>query len=92
VRWDTTHGIHTHHPGEILADELQERRLSPANLADAIEMPPDVLHQILAGQRDIHPDTALRLARFSGTSTDLWMNMQRAYESESAAKQNRSAL
>ncbi len=64
------------HPGEILGDELEETGLSAKRLADAIEVPPNRLYQLLAGKRSMTADTALRLSRFFGTSADFWMNLQ----------------
>ena len=58
------------HPGEILADELEEIRLSAKKLADVIEVPPNRLYQILAGKRSMTADTALRLSRYFGMSPD----------------------
>ena len=72
------------HPGEVLADELEEIGLSAKRLADVIETPPNRLYQILAGKRSITADTALRLGRYFGTSPDFWMNLQTAYELDSA--------
>ena len=68
------------HPGEILADELEEIGLSAKKLADVIEMPPNRLYQVLAGKRNVTADTALRLAQYFGMSADFWMNLQSAYE------------
>jgi len=68
------------HPGEILADELEEIGLSAKKLADLIEVPPNRLYQILAGKRNVTADTALRLAQYFGMSADFWMNLQSAYE------------
>ena len=68
------------HPGEILADELEEIRLSAKKLADVIEVPPNRLYQLLAGRRSVTADTALRLSRYFGMSADFWMNLQSAYE------------
>ncbi len=72
------------HPGEILADELHELDLSAAELARMLEVPPNRISQILAGKRNITADTALRLGRYFGTSPDLWMNLQKAYELDTA--------
>ncbi len=74
------------HPGEILADELEESGLSAKRLADVIEAPPNRLYQILAGKRSITADTALRLGRYFGMSADFWMNLQSAYELDSARR------
>ena len=68
------------HPGEILADEMEELELSAEQLADILEVPPNRLYQILAGKRNITADTALRLSRYFGTSAHFWMNLQTAYE------------
>jgi addiction module HigA family antidote len=75
------------HPGETLADELEETGLSAKKLADLIEVPPNRLYQILAGKRNLTADTALRLGRYFGTSPDFWMNLQSAYELDSARQQ-----
>lgn len=68
------------HPGEILADELDELGLSAAELARLIEVPANRVSQIIAGKRNITADTALRLGRYLGTSPDFWMNLQKVYE------------
>jgi addiction module HigA family antidote len=68
------------HPGEILADELTELRISAARLADTIEVPPNRISQIIAGKRAITADTALRLARVFGVEAQFWMNLQQIYE------------
>jgi antitoxin HigA-1 len=68
------------HPGEILADELEEIGLSAAQLARTIEVPANRISQIIAGKRSVTADTALRLARYFGTSADFWMNLQKAYD------------
>ncbi len=74
------------HPGEILADELEEIGVSASQLARTIEVPPNRVSQIIAGKRAITADTALRLARYFGTSADLWMNLQKAYDLDLARK------
>lgn len=68
------------HPGEILADELKEIGISAAELARTLEVPANRISQIIAGKRAISADTALRLARYFGTTPDLWMNLQKTYE------------
>ena len=52
------------HPGEILADELEETGLSAKNLADVIDVPPNRLYQLIAGKRSMTADTALRLSQY----------------------------
>jgi len=75
------------HPGEILADELEEIGLSAKKLADVIEVPPNRLYQLLAGKRSMTADTALRLSQYFGMSADFWMNLQTAYELDLARQQ-----
>jgi addiction module HigA family antidote len=55
------------HPGEILADELQELGVTPTELSRLINVPPNRVTQIIHARRDITADTALRLARISQT-------------------------
>ena len=68
------------HPGEILKDELDELGVAAAELARQLEVPANRISQILAGRRAATADTALRLARWFGTSAELWMNLQQTYE------------
>ncbi len=75
------------HPGEQLRDELDERGLSGSALARELHVPAPRINDILAGKRGITADTALRLARYFGTSAEFWMNLQAAYELRSARKQ-----
>lgn len=72
------------HPGEILADELEEIGISAAELSRQIDVPPNRVSQILRGMRDVTADTALRLGQFFGTGPELWMNLQKAYELDKA--------
>jgi addiction module HigA family antidote len=74
------------HPGEILADELEALGLSSAELARTLDVPPNRISQIIAGKRSITADTALRLGRYFGSSADLWMNLQKIYDLDLAAK------
>ncbi|MEI7557267.1 HigA family addiction module antitoxin [Candidatus Chlorohelix sp.] len=66
------------HPGEILADELKELGISAAELARSLQA--NRITQILSGRRSITADTALRLARWFGTSAEFWINLQKNYE------------
>jgi len=72
------------HPGEQLRDELDERGLSGSELARNLRVPAPRINDILAGKRGITADTALRLARYFGTSAEFWMNLQAGYELRSA--------
>jgi antitoxin HigA-1 len=68
------------HPGELLAEELTEIDVVPADLARQIGVPPNRISQIMAGKRGISADTALRLGRWFGTSPEFWLNLQNAYD------------
>ena len=72
------------HPGEILADELEEIGITAAELSRQIDVPPNRISQIVRGMRDITADTALRLGKFFGTGPEFWMNLQKAYELDKA--------
>ena len=72
------------HPGEILADDLEELEISQSQLARALGVPRSRINQIVLGRRSIEADTALRLARFFGTSDRYWLNLQARYDLEVA--------
>ena len=68
------------HPGEILADELEELGISATALSRALDVPTNRITQIINGQRAITAETALRLGRWFGTSAEFWLNLQKQYE------------
>ena len=68
------------HPGEILADELVELKISASELAREIHVPPNRISQILAGKRAITAETALRLGKWFGTGPHIWLNLQQTYD------------
>jgi antitoxin HigA-1 len=71
------------HPGEILAEEyLGPLGVTQHRLAVSIGVPPRRINEIVHGKRRISADTALRLARFFGTSERFWMNLQGRYDLE----------
>lgn len=73
------------HPGEILKVEfLEPLDLSVNALSQAIKVPRTRLNDIVRGRRGITADTAMRLARYFGTSAQFWMNLQSHYELEVA--------
>lgn len=75
------------HPGEILADELNELGVSPTELSRQIKVPPNRVTQIIAGKRSVTGDTALRLAHWFETSPAFWLNLQTAYDLRCAQKE-----
>ena len=71
------------HPGEVLAEEyLAPLGISQHKLAVAIGVPPRRINEIVHGTRRITADTALRLARYFGTSERFWLNLQSRYDLE----------
>lgn len=75
-----THGAPTH-PGEMLLEEfLVPLGITQTELARRIGVPVQRVNLIVNGRRGITPDTALRLARFFGTTPDFWMNGQLAWD------------
>ncbi|MCH9639541.1 MAG: HigA family addiction module antidote protein [Betaproteobacteria bacterium] len=72
------------HPGEFLADELEEIGMTRTELSRQIDVPPNRISQLIRGKRDLTADTALRLGRFFGTGPELWLNLQKAYELDKA--------
>ena len=71
------------HPGEVLlADFLEPLELSQYRLAHGISVPPRRINEIVHGLRAVSADTALRLARFFGTSEEFWLNLHARYDLE----------
>ncbi|WP_420239160.1 HigA family addiction module antitoxin [Telmatobacter bradus] len=69
------------HPGQMLQEEfLAPHGISQNALALAIRVPATRIGEIVHGRRAITPDTALRLARFFGTSPEYWLNLQQAHD------------
>ena len=68
------------HPGEQLREELDETGMSAAAFAEALGVPANRISEILRHKRGITADTALRLARYFGTTAEYWINLQKAYE------------
>src|SRR5664279_6255116 len=62
------------HPGEILRETLDDLRISMNRLAQALHVPANRISSIVAGQRGITGETALRLARYFNTTPDYWIN------------------
>src|SRR5262245_58516549 len=74
------------HPGEILAEELEEQATTPTELARQLKVPANRMTQIVQGKRSITGDTALRLGHWFGTSAQFWLNLQSAYDIRVAAQ------
>jgi addiction module HigA family antidote len=73
------------HPGEVLLEEFMEPlSLSQNKLAEALGVDPGRINRIVTGKCRITADTALRLAKYFGTTPQLWMNLQSHYDLEVA--------
>jgi len=76
------------HPGEILLEEfLTPMEISQYRLAKEIHVPPRRINEIVHGKRAITADTALRLARYFGTSAEFWTNLQSAFDLDVARQE-----
>ncbi|MFO7593292.1 MAG: HigA family addiction module antitoxin [Pseudomonadota bacterium] len=76
------------HPGEILLHDFMEPLGLSANaLARALVVPPNRITGIINGQRSVSADSALRLARYFGTTAEFWMGLQKDYELQKARRE-----
>jgi addiction module HigA family antidote len=74
-------GMRPVHPGEVLRKEFMEPlRLSANALAKALHLPPSRVNDIVLERRGVTADTAVRLARYFGSSAQFWMNLQAPFE------------
>ncbi len=81
------------HPGDIFLHEfLQPMGISQNRLARDISVPPRRINEIVLGKRAITADTALRLARYFGSSEKFWLGLQDDYDLEEASKKMGEAL
>jgi antitoxin HigA-1 len=80
------------HPGEVLKEELAGLGLSANAFARALAVPTNRITSILNEQRAVTADTALRLARYFGTTPEFWMNLQTAYAVKIAMQANWSEI
>jgi antitoxin HigA-1 len=81
------------HPGEVLREEfLAPLGMSAYALAKALHVPVNRITAILAGERAVSADTALRLARFFGTTAEFWINLQGAHDLELARSKQGAAI
>lgn len=75
------------HPGEVLAEEfLQEHEISQNRLGREIGMSPRAINEIVHGKRSITANSALRIAKFFGTTPEFWLNLQMSFDLEEAQK------
>jgi len=83
----------TAHPGEVLDQEfLEPLGMSVNALAIALRVPATRIGAIVKGERSVTADTALRLARFYGTSPEFWMNLQAMHDLTKARMKSGEAI
>jgi addiction module HigA family antidote len=83
----------TTHPGEVLGEEfLSPLGMSVNALAMALRVPATRVGAIVKGDRSVTADTALRLARFFGTSPEFWMNLQAMHDLTKARRESGAAI
>jgi len=83
----------TTHPGEVLCEEfLNPLGMSVNSLAMALRVPATRIGAIVKGERSVTADTALRLARFFGTSAEFWMNLQAMHDLTKARLESGAAI
>ncbi len=81
------------HPGEILREEfMKPHGLSQNALARALDVPPRRINEIVLEKRTISADTALRLARFFGTTAEMWTGLQADYALRLARYENQQQI
>ncbi len=68
------------HPGEHLAEIMQELDITQYRLAKTIGVPPIRIHEIVHGRRSITADSAIRIGKALGMTPDFWLNLQRMYD------------
>ena len=77
-------GIGPIHPGEHLAEILEELEITQYRLARTVGVPPRRINEIVHGRRSVTADTALRLGKALGMTPEFWLNLQRMYDLEVA--------
>ena len=81
------------HPGEILLEEfLNPMEITQRVLADSIAVPYQRVNELVNGRRGISASTALRLAKFFGTSAELWLDCQQRWDLYHAMRSEAAAL
>ncbi len=81
------------HPGEMLQEEfLEPMGLTQRQLAEGIRVPYQRINELVNGRRGVSPSTALRLAKYLGTSAEFWLNVQQRWDLFHAARSEETAL
>ena len=72
------------HPGELIKDELKERKLTQKELSEMTGIKPSVLSETINGKRSVSLNVAVALEKALGISAEVWMNLQTQYDLDSA--------
>lgn len=80
------------HPGEHLADWMEEEGISAKALGRALNVPHNRVFDIVKGRRSVTAETAMRLGRHLGTSAEFWLNLQKRYDLEIARRERGEAV
>lgn len=90
---DATNGMRPIHPGEVLREEfLLPMGLTANALSIALQVPAPRINDVVRERRGISADTALRLARYFGTSAEFWMGLQADYDLKTSERAIKAAL
>ena len=90
---DIVNGMRPIHPGEVLREEfLLPMGWSANALAIAVQVPAPRINDVAREKRGVSADTALRLARYLGTSAEFWMGLQADYDLKMSARELKLAL
>ena len=79
-------------PPVHLGEEIATRGVSAPQVARDIDVPANRISEIVAGRRNITPDTAFRLSRYLGTSAEFWLNLQAHYDLETLRRAEGNAI
>ncbi|MDF3130628.1 HigA family addiction module antitoxin [Kiritimatiellaeota bacterium B1221] len=81
------------HAGEMLLTEfLEPMHLTQRDVADGISVPYQRINELVNGRRGVTPSTALRLAKYFGTTPDFWLNLQQRWDLYQAHRNEQEAL
>jgi addiction module HigA family antidote len=79
------------HPGQLLRDELEERKLTQAKLAEQIGVSPSLINEVIKGKRAVNTELALLLEAALGIEAHMWLDLQSDYNMQ-VAKSNSSLM
>ncbi len=75
------------HPGEIIADILDDLNISIREFARALDVAPSTVQRLISGQAAVSPEMAVKLAAVIGSTPDMWLRLQSSYSLEKAEQE-----